>query len=160
MKYRDRTTGQIYTLFDIQQKFSHVSFPLNWDSTTFDFANVDPVVIVPEPLASTACKKIEYTGVQFINNQWIDTWNELPLYSNSSEQTICEEELITIQWNYVRNIRNIKLSETDYTQISDSPITSASRANFITYRQALRDVTNQPDPYNITWPAVPNYEKE
>lgn len=160
MKYRDRTTGQVYTLAEIQQKFSSVSFPLVWDSTTFDFANVDAVTIVSQPAVSDSCKRMDYTGVQFINNQWIETWNEVPLYDDPTEQSVCEAELVESQWDRIRNQRNLLLSETDYTQLSDAQITAQCKTNFQTYRQQLRDVTNQIDPYNIVWPTPPIYEKE
>lgn len=160
MKYRDRTTGQIYySLFELQQKFSNVSFPLQWDSTTYDFANVDPVTEIPEPIVHIH-NKAKYIGVQFINGAWTDVWEEVPKYDDTTEQanwvTLCQET----KWDEIKAHRNLLLSQSDYTQLSDSPITPTSKAAFITYRQQLRDITNQPDPYNIIWPTVPIYEKQ
>lgn len=57
-------------------------------------------------------------------------------------------EAIKRQWDAVRHERNARLKETDWTELGDSPANGSKRA----YRQALRDVTNQPDPYNIVWP--------
>ena len=53
----------------------------------------------------------------------------------------------------LRMVRNIKLTETDWTQNPDVP--DATKAKWQAYRQALRDVPSQSDPYNITWPTKP-----
>lgn len=57
----------------------------------------------------------------------------------------------------VRMERNYLLSETDYTQLSDAPITEEDKAKYREYRQYLRDYTEQenwwlqnPDDYE-TW---------
>lgn len=59
------------------------------------------------------------------------------------------------QWKIIRAMRDQKLQESDWTQLPDVPLTAEQRAEWVTYRQALRDVTNQPDPFNITWPVAP-----
>jgi hypothetical protein len=53
----------------------------------------------------------------------------------------------------IRNKRNQLLIASDWTQLPDVPL--AIRTAWATYRQALRDVTLQPDPFNITWPISP-----
>ena len=57
---------------------------------------------------------------------------------------------IDTQWQVVRTQRNQMLKDTDWTQVEDSPVDKAAWA---TYRQALRDVTTQDDPFNVTWPV-------
>lgn len=77
------------------------------------------------------------------------------------------------QWNlnsewllqYVRNERALKLTATDWTQLSDSPLTEEQKAEAAMYRQALRDVTipiqQNPENYNaeelIPWPTPPSF---
>lgn len=56
------------------------------------------------------------------------------------------------QWAVVRAERNAKLAASDWTQLPDAPVDHAAWA---TYRQELRDVTNQSDPFNIQWPVAP-----
>ena len=161
MKFRDRTTGYIYNnLFEIQQKFSTVSFPMVWTTETYDYANVDLVIEVPEPQVSNQYNKMEYTGVQLINGQWTDVWTEVPKYADPVEQAEWVASCTAGQWDAVRQHRDDMLKGTDYTQLPDTPITAACRSAFSTYRQALRDITLQTDPYNIIWPTVPIYEKE
>ena len=56
-------------------------------------------------------------------------------------------------WGEIREKRDDLLLETDWTQNPDVP--DATKAKWQTYRQALRDVPSQSDPYNITWPTKP-----
>lgn len=52
----------------------------------------------------------------------------------------------------VRNERNRLLRDTDYLALSDNTLST----EMATYRQALRDITNQEGfPYNVTWPSKP-----
>ena len=55
------------------------------------------------------------------------------------------------KWKNVRADRNRKLAETDYLALNDQNLS----AEMTTYRQALRDITTQSDPDNITWPEKP-----
>lgn len=56
--------------------------------------------------------------------------------------------------------RSSLLSETDWTQTLDAPITKECSSAFRTYRQALRDITEQEGyPYTITWPEKPEVVK-
>jgi hypothetical protein len=41
----------------------------------------------------------------------------------------------------IRGIRDGMLSRSDWTQLPDSPLTEVKRAEWATYRQALRDIT-------------------
>lgn len=56
------------------------------------------------------------------------------------------------QWAVVRAERNAKLAASDWTQLPDAP---ADAAVWAVYRQALRDVMAQNDPFNIVWPVEP-----
>jgi len=58
-------------------------------------------------------------------------------------------------WDRVRAIRTQKLADSDWTQLPDAPLTDDQKTTWRTYRQALRDITTQPDPTNIAWPAEP-----
>ena len=66
-----------------------------------------------------------------------------------------QAQLPTEKWVFVRVERDTKLQVCDWTQLIDVPITSEKKAEWETYRQALRDITTQPDPFNITWPTPP-----
>ena len=56
---------------------------------------------------------------------------------------------------YVRDQRNQKLIETDWTQMSD--YNGSNKSAWATYRQSLRDVPAQSGfPNDITWPTEPS----
>lgn len=59
----------------------------------------------------------------------------------------------------VRRQRTSLLWGTDWTQISDSPLSDEDKAAWITYRQNLRDITNGWDSItcwsDVTWPTAP-----
>lgn len=76
-----------------------------------------------------------------------DTWD--------GTQFIPQAPDYDLQWKMIRAMRDQKLQESDWTQLPDVPFTAEQRAEWATYRQALRDVTAQPDPFTITWPEPP-----
>ena len=57
------------------------------------------------------------------------------------------------EWPLVRAKRDRLLLECDWTQLPDVPL--ATKEVWANYRQALRDVTLQADPFNIVWPVAP-----
>jgi hypothetical protein len=65
-------------------------------------------------------------------------------------------QAIRDKWVLIRLERTEMLGNSDFTQVADAPITAEKRAEWVAYRQALRDLTTQADPFNITWPASPD----
>jgi hypothetical protein len=72
---------------------------------------------------------------------------------------LTDEELIAIAQPEIRARRNERLIKSDWTQFQDSPLTTAEKAGWATYRQALRDV---PEDYSdatslddVVWPTKP-----
>lgn len=55
-------------------------------------------------------------------------------------------------WIAVRTQRDTLLASTDWATLPDVPLDEETRNNWLAYRQALRDVTNQVDPLAIVWP--------
>ena len=75
-------------------------------------------------------------------------------YDCKVEATTTEERttLINKQWSSIREERDKKLKETDWRASSDLTLSDAWK----NYRQALRDVPSQSDPFAITWPTEPS----
>lgn len=69
--------------------------------------------------------------------------------TNTWRDTRTSEEM----WQEVRLNRDVLLKASDWTQLPDVPLNT--KTAWATYRQALRDITNQSDPFNITWPIAP-----
>jgi len=77
-----------------------------------------------------------------------------------TDAEVAAAELLQQEWDstatvrtlgFIRQERDKKLAETDWWASSDLTMTDEQR----TYRQALRDVPSQADPFNITWPTKP-----
>lgn len=80
-------------------------------------------------------KPSQYHAFDYITKQWVD-----PRTSES-------------EWTLVRAERDRRLVACDWTQLPDVPL--ETKEKWAEYRQALRDITLQPDPFNIVWPAQP-----
>ena len=64
-----------------------------------------------------------------------------------------QEMIEIVESDRIRKRRNKMLSDSDWTQVSDAPVDQAAWA---TYRQALRDITEQNGfPIEVTWPVEP-----
>jgi len=57
----------------------------------------------------------------------------------------------------IRTKRDAKLAACDWTQLADSPLSTAAKTAWATYRQALRDVPAQSGfPDSVAWPTAPS----
>ena len=57
--------------------------------------------------------------------------------------------------SYNRQVRNQLLSDSDWTQFNDSPLTGDVKTSWATYRQTLRDITSTDAWPNVSFPATP-----
>lgn len=60
------------------------------------------------------------------------------------------------QWAKVRVQRNKLLADTDWVVLKALEASTAVTQVWMGYRQALRDITEQEDPFNIVWPELPS----
>lgn len=107
----------------------------------YDFSN-QPELNALEKVVEVNPSKDEY-------GRWLQTWVVEPM--NEEEIAARTEQ----EWNSIRGQRNFRLAMSDWTQLPDAPLTNTETANWASYRQALRDITNQADPFNINWPVSP-----
>lgn len=69
------------------------------------------------------------------------------------------QESRAVQWLFIRQSRDVLLAESDVEmmKIRDSEVirgvVSQQHQELAGYRQALRDITLQSDPFNIKWPV-------
>jgi len=131
-------TGTIYELFP------NTSFPKSGPPASFVSEN--NLLEITEWLAtSKPDQKLTYVDV------YLDSGKA---YSVKVETCTDEEKATNIanQWIGIRKERNEKLRETDWRASSDLTLSD----DWKTYRQNLRDITNQSDPWNVTWPTKPS----
>jgi hypothetical protein len=77
-------------------------------------------------------------------------------YQNWIIENATESEInyrLENQWEEIRLIRNELLKESDWTQLSD--VSQTIKDLWTVYRQELRNITNQQNPFNIEWPIKP-----
>jgi hypothetical protein len=66
------------------------------------------------------------------------------------------ETQTSLQIQNVKSRRNYLLTQSDWTQITNNPLTAEKQQQWAIYRQALRDVPAQSGyPYSVTWPTIP-----
>lgn len=83
-------------------------------------------------------------GIEKIGDKWFTKFS----IANSDVNAIDAQ-----QSQAIRDQRNIKLSESDWTQVADAPV---DKTTWATYRQALRDISKQQGfPWEVTWPDAP-----
>ncbi len=70
-----------------------------------------------------------------------------------SQEEIAEQ--VEMLWRGVRLERNDIISQSDYMVIKAYECGTEMDADWASYRQALRDITNQDDPLSIVWPDKP-----
>ena len=149
MSYRIRENGAILTQGEVRQLHAGTSFPAVWDQAVCDQLGIDPVLESPTPTTTRFQSASQSGAEQDSLGNWVYTWT----ITDWSEEAIASAT--ATQWDSIRTTRNQKLSACDWTQLPDAPVDQAAWA---TYRQALRDVTTQTDPFNITWAQEPTKE--
>jgi hypothetical protein len=104
------------------------------------------VIPTPKP-AYDYTKNVSIGTPQNIDGDWTQIWN----VTDATTEEI--DERISDKWEEVRLERNRLLSESDWTQLPDSPVLDVDV--WKVYRQDLRDVTLQQNPFQIIWPNKP-----
>jgi hypothetical protein len=114
-------------------------------------SRTDPCTFTTEELVAWGYTG-PYTRPEYDRNSEVLEWTGTAF--NVRPMTDAEREAVVAeQWSLVRRRRNQLLFESDWTQLADSP---ADKAAWGDYRQELRDITKQGDPFDITWPVPPS----
>ena len=76
--------------------------------------------------------------------------------ARDAEEATWEEEKPARAMEGLRGNRNTLLADSDWTQVSDSPLTDEVKAEWTVYREELRDLPESvEDPADPTWPTPP-----
>ena len=133
-------------VIDLRKEYPNTSFPENLTGLDLSSFNVVTVEEVARPSYNTQNQKIAEGDPVLDGETWKQNWIVTSL--TSDEITINTNS----QWSSVRGVRDELLAECDWRACSDRTMSE----DWKTYRQALRDITTQSDPYNITWPTIPS----
>jgi hypothetical protein len=98
------------------------------DDSAYYIENESPIAIPPKPS--------QYSVFDFTTKQWV------------KDQTMAVSD--------VSSKRQRLLYASDWTQLSNGPLTTAQQAAWATYRQELRNIPQQSGyPFNVVWPVAP-----
>jgi hypothetical protein len=73
----------------------------------------------------------------------------------TNDQDQADADALASSWASLRTERDALLASSDWTQGSDSPLTDEVQAEWLTYREELRDFPESADPADPTWPTPP-----
>lgn len=105
--------------------------------------------LVTPPYYEPATQTREHGPALLVDGVWTQNYIVSELDPDASAARI------EAQWNVIRNERNKMITDTDWWVTKAIETGAPISANQSAYRQALRDITEQADPFNITWPEKP-----
>ena len=139
------TINYPYTINELREAYPNVSLP----STITDESLVewDMYVVTPTPMPTDYTKNITEGTPVLTDGVYYQNW----IQTNATQSEI--DYRLENQWFIIRETRNELLAECDWTQLSDIP--TETKSIWSEYRQSLRDITSQTNPFSITWPVKP-----
>lgn len=134
-----------YSIQQLKIDEYNTSFPKELTTQILEEWGVFEVNRTPKPTDYT--KTITEVTPQLIDGSYIQLWNEVDA-TESEIDTKLED-----RWEVIRILRSELLLECDWTQLADIPI--ETKELWQTYRQELRNITSQTNPFSIVWPVKP-----
>ena len=134
-----------YSLQQLREDNPRISFPSEMTESVMNEFDIFEVRPTPKPNDYT--KNISEGTPILVEGVYYQNWEQ----TNASESEI--NLRIEIKWEEIRQIRNELLQECDWTQLND--IVTEIKTAWQSYRQELRDVTTQSNPFSIVWPVKP-----
>jgi hypothetical protein len=167
MEIRIRETGAVMYESELRSYLQANNGP-SYDQLTpevMEAIGVDAVLEGPSATGGDHYQFSQRDGVEQIDGKWYTKYILGPVFTDLAAegdrpaQTAAEQEAAykaakdAEQAKSIRDQRNTKLSESDWTQVADAPV---DKTTWATYRQELRDVTKQTGfPWTIDWPTQP-----
>lgn len=146
MLIRIRDTGQIVTDSEFRALHPNTSMPAPLTVEALDSWGADPVLEGPQPVLGRY-QVAAMDGVVPIGESWFTHWVAVDMPPEACATLDAQQAAM------IRDERNRRLTASDWTQLSDAPVDAAAWA---TYRQALRDLTQQAGfPWEVVWPVPP-----
>lgn len=124
---------------------------LRYPNVSFSTTNFSP------PEGYVSIQEVQVPEIDYLHNLAEGTpinengvWQKNWIVTPASQEEV--EQRVVAKWGLIRQTRNQKLLASDWTQLLDSTV---DKQVWATYRQSLRDITQQSDPFNIVWPVSP-----
>jgi hypothetical protein len=145
LRILNNTTTYPYTIKELRESLPNVSLPANLTNEQLVEWDMYEVGFIQAPNDYT--KNITEGTPVLIEGNYYQNWIQTDISEVELQQRIEDK------WIEIRDIRNELLLECDWTQLSDIP--TETKNVWSNYRQELRDITNQSNPFNINWPVKP-----
>ena len=167
MEIRNRSTGAITTISQFKAEHPTTSFPKQITTAVLDSYGYDAVLNGPAATVTAPYGVSTRDGVEEIDGQWFTKFIAGPVFKDTTDE---EGNVTTAADNEaayrakvdadagasVRAERDKKLTASDWTQMTDSPLSDSDKTAWATYRQSLRDLpTASGFPHAMTWPEEP-----
>ena len=164
MQIRIRETGNVVTDSEFRAMFPDTGFPAQLTEAIINDFGGDVVFEGPQASGGNRYQYSQRQGVEQIGGKWYTKHVLGPIFTDTTAEdgtvtTAAEHEAAykaikdSEQAKAVRDDRNRRLAETDWTQVADAPVDQAAWA---AYRQDLRDIPSQAGfPLNVSWPTKP-----
>jgi hypothetical protein len=136
-----------YTINELKSENPNTSFPAVLTNEVLE--SFDVYYVESTEYTNDYTKNIEEGTPILSDSSYIQVWN----ITDATEEEISAK--LEEKWVEVRIMRDALLAQSDWTQFQDSPLSGTTLVEWQTYRQSLRDITSQPNPYNLSWPAKP-----
>ena len=134
-----------YSINQLKLDEYNTSFPQNLTNEILEEWGVYEVSRTPKPTDYT--KNVSEGTPTLVDGSYVQVWDEV-------DATQAEIDIkIENKWEEIRLLRDELLLECDWVVLSDSPLKDST--DWLTYRQSLRDITTQSNPYSIVWPTKP-----
>ena len=163
MEIRNRETGAVITISEFKAEHSRTSFPKKITAEILDRYGYDVVLNGPQADVSGPYQNSQRGGVEEIGGRWFTKFVVAPTFTPTEEKTAAEQEAeyrASVDAKVavgVRADRDKRLAACDWTVLADSPLTTAKKTEWKTYRQALRDISSAEGfPHTMTWPTEPS----
>ena len=157
MEIRNRTTGAVITDSQLRADNPGTSFPKQITADILDGFGYDPVLNGAAATVSGPYERSVRDGVEQINGQWFSKFIVGPVFADSDEETAYRTSIDNQVAANVRAERDRKLAACDWTVLTDSPLTTAKKTEWKTYRTALRDISAAEGfPHTMEWPTEPS----
>ena len=152
IKYAKIENGEVikypYSVEDLRKDNPNVSFPSIIDEATRFRYSMLPIQQVDAQEDYT--KNILEEFPKLIDGIWTQVWS----IADATQEEI--DARLSNKWQEIREQRGGKLNSSDWTQLPDSPLTEEQKNAWRQYRQELRDITNQANPFEVIYPVQPS----
>jgi hypothetical protein len=145
LRIKDGVITYPYSVEQLKVDEYNTSFPKELTIQILEEWGVYEVKRTPKPTDYT--KTITEGTPQLVDGSYVQIWDEADA-TQSEIDTKLED-----RWEVIRILRNELLLECDWTQLADIP--AETKELWQIYRQELRNITLQTNPFLIVWPVKP-----